>query len=116
VVADVAHNADGIKELLKQLKREDYRQLRIVFGAVKDKDITKILQLMPKDAEYYFCEPPLSRKLPAEEFQHLAREVGIGQFSIIPDPKTAFNTALYHTNDDDLLLVTGSFFVVAEII
>jgi dihydrofolate synthase/folylpolyglutamate synthase len=116
VVADVAHNADGIKELLKQLKREDYRQLRIVFGAVKDKDITKILQLMPKDAEYYFCEPPLSRKLPAEAFQHLAREVGIGQFSIIPDPKTAFNTALYHTNDDDLLLVTGSFFVVAEII
>lgn len=116
VIADVGHNIDGIREVVEQLKREEYDQLHIVYGAVKDKDVESILRLLPSNAHFYFCEPPLPRKLPAYELASIATATDISHFFIIPDPATAYKTALYQTGDNDLLLVLGSFFVVGEII
>jgi dihydrofolate synthase / folylpolyglutamate synthase len=116
VVLDVGHNEDGIRSVVEQLRTESYRNLHIVFGAVKDKDLHAILKLLPTDAHYYFCEPPLDRKLPAEQLAQQARAAGFDKFSMIPDPKTAYETALYQCSEDDLLLVLGSFFVVGEIL
>ena len=116
VIADVGHNIDGIREVAEQLKKEDYNQLHIIYGAVKDKDVESILHLLPSDAHFYFCEPPLPRKLPAYELAAIATATDITHFFIIPDPVTAYKTALYQTKDDDLLLILGSFFVVGEII
>jgi dihydrofolate synthase / folylpolyglutamate synthase len=116
VVADVGHNEDGISAVMQQLKHERYQQLHIIFGAVKDKDVAKMLSLMPTDACYYFCEPPLERKLPAEELASIAETVGISRFNVISHPSTAYQTALYQCSDDDLLLILGSFFVVGEIV
>ena len=116
VIADVGHNIDGIREVVEQLKKEDYHQLHIVYGAVKDKDVESILRLLPADAQYYFCEPPLPRKLPARELAAIASAIPMDHFFVIPDPVTAYQTALYQTGDNDLLLILGSFFVVGEII
>lgn len=116
VVLDVGHNEDGIRVVVDQLRTESYRNLHIVFGAVKDKDLQATLKLLPSDAQYYFCEPPLDRKLPVEQLAQLALAAGLNKFSIIPNPKTAYETALYQCSDDDLLLVLGSFFVVGEIL
>lgn len=116
VVADVGHNEDGIRSVIQQLETESYRNLHIVFGAVKDKDLHAILQLLPREAQYYFCEPPLDRKLPVELLAQQAHVAGLTSFTVIPNPKTAYETALYQCSDDDLLLVLGSFFVVGEIL
>jgi dihydrofolate synthase/folylpolyglutamate synthase len=116
VIADVGHNMDGIREVVHQLKKEDYDQLHIVYGAVKDKDVEGILRLLPAEAQFYFCEPPLPRKLPAFELAAIATATEITHFFVIPDPATAYKTALYQTGDNDLLLILGSFFVVGEII
>lgn len=115
IVADVGHNEDGIRKILEQLKSEKYKRLHIVFGAVKDKDIQKILALLPKEARYYFTEPPLPRKLPVEDLYQSARHYSLNG-DIFPHPKDALGVAKSTAAADDLILVLGSFFVVGEII
>ena len=115
IVADVGHNEDGVRKILEQLRAEKYEQLHIVFGAVKDKDIHKILALLPKEAVYYFTEPPLPRKLPVEDLYQSAKLYSLNG-DIFPHPKDALGVAKSKAADDDLILILGSFFVVGEII
>lgn len=115
IVADVAHNEDGIKILNEQLLLEKYEQLHIVFGAVKDKDIQKILELLPKNAIYYFTEPQIPRKLNVEVLYDAALKAGL-QGSIYKQPEEAFQAAKKAAAANDLILITGSFFIVGEII
>lgn len=115
VIADVGHNEDGILKIKEQLSYESYKQLHIVFGAVKDKDLDKILALLPKDAIYYFTEPQLPRKLEVEILQQKAREHEL-HGTIYAHPKDALGVAKSKAGDDDLILICGSFFVVGEVL
>jgi len=74
VIADTGHNEDGIKEVLENLKRYTYKTLHFVLGVVNDKDLTKILKLLPKDATYYFCKATIPRALNEEELFALAKK------------------------------------------
>jgi dihydrofolate synthase/folylpolyglutamate synthase len=115
VIADVGHNEDGIRKIKEQLQLEKYETLHIVFGAVKDKDIDKILALLPKDAVYYFTEPQLPRKLDVEILQEKAGAHHLNGTSY-PHPKDALGVAKSKAKENDLILVTGSFFVVGEVL
>jgi dihydrofolate synthase/folylpolyglutamate synthase len=117
VIADVGHNIDGIKMVLKQLSHEKFSHLRIVYGAVKDKDVNSILSILPKNnTSYYLCEPPISRKLPLQELHNFA----INNYLTIEyeneNPKLSYLKALEDSQEEDLILVLGSFFIVGEII
>ncbi len=115
VICDTGHNEDGIKEVLYNISLTPHQQLRMVIGMVKDKEISKILSLLPKEAIYYFCEPNLERAKPALELQNEARELGLlGEaFSSI---QSALNKARADARDGDLIFVGGSTFVVAEVV
>ena len=115
VIADVGHNEDGINKIIEQLKLERYEKLHIVFGAVKDKDIDKILALLPKEAIYYFTEPQLPRKLEVEILHEKAKALHLNG-TVYHHPKDALGVAKSKAGDKDLILVTGSFFVVGEVI
>jgi dihydrofolate synthase/folylpolyglutamate synthase len=115
VIADVGHNEDGIHKINEQLKFEQFEKLHVVFGAVKDKDIDKILALLPKNATYYFTEPQLPRKLEVEILQAKAKAHQLDG-NIYHHPKGALGVAKSKASDNDLILVTGSFFVVGEIL
>lgn len=115
VVADVGHNEDGIHKIKEQLKFERYNQLHIVYGAVKDKDIDKILSMLPKDAVYYFTEPQIQRKLEVEILFEKAKTHQLNG-TIYHHPKDALGVAKSKAADNDLILVTGSFFVVGEVL
>lgn len=115
VVADVGHNEDGILRMKEQLQFEKYDKLHIVYGAVKDKDIDKILTLLPKDAVYYFTEPQLPRKLEVEILSEKAKTHQLNG-TIYHHPKDALGVAKSKANENDLILVTGSFFVVGEVL
>jgi len=65
-IADVAHNEDGVRWIVSQLKEMDYRHLHFVIGVVNDKDINAILSLLPKEAIYYFCKANIPRGLDAD--------------------------------------------------
>ena len=114
-ICDTAHNAEGLRYVLKQLEEEKYEQLHIVFGVVNDKDLTSILPLFPKNAIYYFCKPNIPRGLNELEFQqHCAKFQLMGEAYSLVD--IAYKTALHTAGKNDLIFIGGSTFVVAEVV
>ncbi|MCO5231056.1 MAG: bifunctional folylpolyglutamate synthase/dihydrofolate synthase [Chitinophagales bacterium] len=117
VVVDVGHNIDGIREIRKQLSKEAFKQLRIIYGAVKDKDVNSILELLPREnTSYYLCEPPLPRKLPLSDLITIAQKQNIPINFYNENPKLVYQKALEDAEENDLILVLGSFFIVSEIL
>ncbi len=114
IVLDVAHNEDGIKQLVEQLELTTYNNLHIVMGMVKDKDISKMLQLLPKNATYYFTKAPIPRALREQELHAAAATFNL-QGHYYPTVNTALQAAVNKAHKDDLLLVCGSVFIVAEV-
>lgn len=115
IICDTGHNKAGIAEIIKNISNTKYKNLHIVIGMVKDKDIDGVLALLPKNAAYYFCQPNLERALPVNELaqkaaqHHLAGKV----FTSVAD---AFKNAKEKSNPEDLIFIGGSTFVVAEIL
>jgi dihydrofolate synthase/folylpolyglutamate synthase len=115
IYAESAHNEDGIRMLLRQLDYLKYERLHIVIGFVKDKSIEPVLALLPKWAKYYFAAANIPRALDAVELQQKAKLVGLKGKSYV-SVKKALNSAKMSRRHSDIILVTGSIFVVAEII
>ena len=115
LICDVSHNPPGISELLQQLKSTSFQNLFILLGTVNDKDVNTVLSLLPKEAFYYFCEAKIPRALPAPALERLAMNHGLNG-RVVPDVNQALNEARSVAGPDDLILITGSTFVVAEII
>ena len=63
IICDTAHNEQGLKDVLKQLKKEKGETLHLVLGFVNDKDVEGLLKLFPKKAQYYFVSPNVPRGL-----------------------------------------------------
>lgn len=113
VVCDTGHNEAGINEVIKNIRQTPHEDLHIVFGMVNDKDISKILSLMPKNAIYYFCKPNLERGLPTRELKSLAEGFGLRgeSFDSVINAK---KQAILSAKINDLVFIGGSTFVVAE--
>ena len=99
-----------VNELAKIPKRELY----MVLGFVNDKDISSMVELLPKEAKYYFCQANVPRSLPAVELAAKAQVYGL-QGEVVPDPNQALTKAKNSSAPDDLIFVGGSTFVVAEL-
>ena len=113
-ICDTGHNEAGIAEIINQLKEIKFNKLHWVLGVVKDKDVTTILNILPKEAQYYFCQASLPRALPAIELLAKAESAGLKGI-VIEDVNQAIREARDNATPDDLILVGGSTFVVAEI-
>lgn len=114
VYCDTGHNEAGIRLVLQQISKIAHRRLHIVWGMVKDKDISHILALLPTNASYYFCQAPQERALPTKDLQEAAAKFGLkgNTYASVP---LALATAKKQAEKDDLIYVGGSTFVVAEI-
>ena len=114
LVADVAHNEDGIRQLVQQIAMTPHQQAHIIFGAVNDKDIDTVLSLFPKSAHYYFTRAQIPRAMPEEELLQRASRAGLKGKAY-----SSVNTALYAASlkagKEDMILVCGSVFVVGEL-
>jgi dihydrofolate synthase / folylpolyglutamate synthase len=114
-IADVAHNADGITEVLAQLATLSYRQLHFVLGMVGDKDIGAILNMLPKNARYYFCQAAIPRALDKDLLAQKAAASGLTG-AVYPSVAAAFKSAKDAAQTNDLVFVGGSVFTVAEVL
>jgi len=114
VVLDVAHNEDGIKQLLLHLQKLNYQSLHIIFGMVKDKDITKVFSQFPPEATFYFTKAHNPRALPEDELQQMAKEFGL-KGEAFDNVNQALKSALGHSSPNDIIVVCGSVFVIAEV-
>ena len=86
-----------------------------MFGTVADKDISKVLSLLPKKAQYYFCKANIPRGLSAVELQQQAAHYKL-KSETYPSVKAAYKAALKAAGKTDMVLVAGSVFVVAEVL
>ncbi|MEO8961486.1 MAG: folylpolyglutamate synthase/dihydrofolate synthase family protein [Ginsengibacter sp.] len=114
VALDVAHNEDGIMQLIHQINLSKFQQLHIVFGMVKDKDIEKVLVQLPKHATYYFTKAQNPRALPEHELQQKGINHGL-HGNAFADVNLALNQAMNNASERDLIVVCGSVFVIAEV-
>ena len=114
VVMDVGHNEDGVKQIVAQLNESSYNKLHIVIGMVKDKEIEKVLALLPKDAQYYFTKAHIPRALPEADLHAKALAFDLNG-ETFEDVNAAIASALERATNDDLILVCGSVFLVGEV-
>ncbi len=114
VICDIAHNEAGVKAMMHQIESTDYNKLFIVWGMVKDKDIDKILNLLPKEATYFFCEAKIPRAFDATDLYRKAEKHALKGI-VIPEVNEAIDNAKLEATDSDLIFIGGSAFVVAEI-
>jgi dihydrofolate synthase/folylpolyglutamate synthase len=114
-ICDTGHNPEGIQEVLKNIAATPYQHLHFVIGMVNDKDISKVLSMLPTDATYYFCRPDIPRGLEAESLKHQAESLSL-HGKIYANVKEAYLSAQKAAQKDDLVFVGGSTFVVAEVV
>ena len=115
IICDTGHNVDGISNIINQLKQIKFNKLHIVFGTVNDKKINDILNLLPKDAKYYFCKAKINRALNADKLKSIANEYKLIGESFESVEKALLN-AKNNAKKEDLIFIGGSTFVVAEVI
>ena len=115
VICDVAHNAEGIAFVVEQIINTKHEKLHFVFGVVNDKDIGQVLKLLPREAEYYFCQADIPRALDSKLLAKQANESGLKGKNYL-SVKDAVQAALNKSSRDDLVFIGGSTFVAAEAI
>ena len=114
LIADVAHNADGITEVLAQIKNIPHNNLHIITGFVADKAVDKVLALFPKNANYYFTQANIPRALLKENLQETAKQYQLNG-EVYNNVNTALQAAKAKASKEDIILICGSFFIIAEL-
>lgn len=114
-ICDTGHNKDGLTAVVNQLKGIQCNQLHFVLGFVNDKNITDLLNLLPRNATYYFCRADIPRAMDEkvlEEQAHIAGLRGQSYNSV----REAYNSAVNNATNNDMVFIGGSTFVVAEVV
>ena len=114
-ICETAHNADGVAAMLHKLSEIPYRHLHLIYGCVNDKDFRSILRMLPHErTTYYYSQPSVPRALPVEQLAEAAQKLGMPG-EAFPHVSEAITTARRSADPlHDLVLVTGSIFLVAD--
>ncbi len=113
-ICDTVHNVAGVKYLVKQLESISYGRLYIIWGAVEGKPLEEIFDLLPKKAHYYFSEPSVPRALKAAILQQEASNFGV-EGLVVKDVNKAIELARKKAQKNDLIIIAGSNFLIADI-
>ena len=114
-ICETAHNADGVAAMLHKLSEIPYHHLHIIYGCVNDKDFRSILRMLPHErTTYYYSQPSVPRALPVDQLTEAAKELGMPgeSFPYVGDAIISARRAADPSHD--LVLVTGSIFLVAD--
>src|SRR5690606_9041810 len=115
VVADTAHNAHGLQQTMKQVSQQKYNKLYVVLGVVDDKDLSAIVDFMPKSAYYFYVRPDIFRGLGADILSEKMQGYGF-QGEVCSCVSDGYKKALSNATANDMIYIGGSTFVVAEIL
>ena len=111
IILDGAHNPAGARALARYLERfYGNRRIWLVYGAMRDKAIEEVAGvLFPLASELILTAPDTSRALRPEALAEFA-----GRGHIEPTVEAAIDYARQHASDEDVIVITGSLFVVGE--
>jgi dihydrofolate synthase / folylpolyglutamate synthase len=114
VVLDVAHNVSGMEQLLLQIAHTPHKKLHLIVGMVKDKDVDKVLALLPTTANYYFTQASIPRAMPAMELKQKAAAYGL-EGTHFESVNFCLFSAMQKADKEDIIIVCGSVFLVGEV-
>ena len=115
IVCDTGHNAEAFRWILPQIKNTPYKKLFMILGFVNDKHYQNVLEMLPKEAAYFYTQANIPRALPAETLTEEAHKLGLPGIAIKP-VSTAMQLARSKADKYDFIFVGGSTFVVAEVL
>lgn len=115
VYCDTGHNAHGIKEVVAQIRRQEFGRLFMVIGMVSDKDFDSVIPLMPHEGYYIFTAPSVHRAMPAEQLAAKFLHEGF-EGEVVEGVQAAYRRAIELASADDFIFVGGSTFVVADLL
>lgn len=115
IICDTGHNEAGLSYVLDQIAKETYKNLHIVLGFVKEKDVETVLKMFPKTAHYYFCKPNIPRGLDVHLLKELANKNNL-KGDTYSSVELALTFAKKNAIPEDFIFVGGSTFVVAEVV
>lgn len=112
-VLDVAHNVDGIRQVLKTIEPLNHGKLHVIYGTSADKDLAQIIALFPSDSQFYFTPFSNERSAKIENLKQIADQLKLKSlyFDNVHD---AFSEAQHSANKKDTILITGSFFLISD--
>ncbi|WP_223843723.1 bifunctional folylpolyglutamate synthase/dihydrofolate synthase [Blattabacterium cuenoti] len=118
IICDIAHNEEGIYMINNQLKKESYDNLHLILGFVKEKKVEKLLKYFPIESFYYFCQPKIDRKFPINDLKILVYKMfqNNQKINFYHSVRNAFLASKKKAKKNDLILITGSTFIVSEIL
>lgn len=115
IICDTGHNVGGIQYIVKQLQQQSYKNLRIVFGMVNDKDINGVLKMLPTNAIYYFTQASVKRAMPVSDLKLLSQKYGLNG-KCYANVTEALCQARKDADANDFIFVGGSSFIVADLL
>lgn len=115
VIADVAHNSEGIQQVMSHIYGLSYHRLHIIIGFVKEKEMEEVFRKLPEEACYYFTKASVYRAMEPEKIAESADAYGL-HGKVYATPQAAYKDALQYARKDDLVFIGGSTFIVAELL
>ena len=115
LILDVGHNKEGLSFLATELQKLAFDHLHLIMGFVKGKKVVDLISLFPSEASFYLSSPRIDRAIPLSTLK--AELTGSSKnIDFFPTVIDALNKARSSANENDLILVCGSTFVVAEVL
>lgn len=112
-VCDTGHNEDGIRYVAEQLSNLECDRLFAVMGFAREKELSKILALLPAKAHYIFTRANIERARAIEDIAAEATKLGL-DFETAPTVKVAVERARCLAQPSDAIFIGGSNYVIAE--
>ena len=114
VICDIAHNIDSFNNILLQLEAYKCKK-HIIIGFSRDKDYNSILKILPTDYHYYVCGSTNKRILNPYDLSTSFEQYNLSH-QIFDFSSTAYEYLCSFSNKIDLILITGSTFIVSDIL
>lgn len=114
VIFDVSHNPAGILASIEALNEINNGKLHFIYGTSADKDVKSILELFPKDAEFYFTEFKNERSIKIESLKKISEDIFGNNCKYFSDPNNALTEAQHNANHQDTIVAIGSFFLISD--
>lgn len=114
VIYDVSHNPAGIAASLMALSEINKGKIHFIYGTSADKDVRSILELFPKDAEFYLTEFKNERSIKIDALKQIAEDILKNNCHFFSDPRKALKQAQHNANHEDTIVVIGSFFLISD--
>jgi dihydrofolate synthase/folylpolyglutamate synthase len=114
---DGAHNVSGARVLAEFLDEFETRPITLVFGAMQGKDVAGMSEILfPRAESIVITQPKNSRAMEVSEILKLAPRETWREKVVMPEPdvKKALSTAANISGERNLILVTGSLYLVGE--